>query len=368
MQTTQNDQTSKTDSQPLDILQQFDGLLKTHSIVVTDREILVKLFERIMDLCTQMPKTKLKAAFKAATKQLKEPKQLKESKQPKEHNTKTPPKTKAKEVMVGPDDAADAPTIADLTDVPAVRGRGRPRKNESTTAHDTATDSGEKKRRGRPKKDKTMTISSNDDEDALIAKMMEDVASVQKHEDAMAATMASALDAPSADLTDGEETESECSISPVIVTTTFTASVVEVETDSSKPKSKPVKEVKAQKEFKPKPVKEVKAKPVKAQKEVKTQKEVKAQQQPLAVPVAAPSTHRSPRAENQEVNGRIYLMANFPTHTFSWNGQTYLRTETDNVYDTMTFEMVGVWDHSNHEIIYPFDDEEDDEMLFSEEE
>ena len=73
-----------------------------------------------------------------------------------------------------------------------------------------------------------MTISSNDDEDALIAKMMEDVASVQKHEDAMAATMASALDAPSADLTDGEETESECSISPVIVTTTFTASVVEV--------------------------------------------------------------------------------------------------------------------------------------------
>ena len=61
-------------------------------------------------------------------------------------------------------------------------------------------------------------------------------------------------------------------------------------------------------------------------------------------------------------------MANFPTHTFSWNGQTYLRTETDNVYDTMTFEMVGVWDHSNHEIIYPFDDEEDDEMLFSEEE
>lgn len=122
MQTTQNDQTSESNSQPLDILQQFSGLLKNHSIVVTERENLAKLFECIVELCTQMPKTKLKAALKAATQAPKTKATPKTKAQPK---TKT---TNSKEIMVGPDGAADAPTIADLADVQSARGRGRPRK------------------------------------------------------------------------------------------------------------------------------------------------------------------------------------------------------------------------------------------------
>ena len=55
-----------------------------------------------------------------------------------------------------------------------------------------------------------------------------------------------------------------------------------------------------------------------------------------------------------------------PTNSFSYNGKTYLRTETDNVYDNLTLELIGVWDHANHEIIAAFD--EDDELYFSEEE
>ena len=47
---------------PVDVLQQFDQLLKNHSILVSDRENLTKLFENIVDLCTQMTKAKLKAA------------------------------------------------------------------------------------------------------------------------------------------------------------------------------------------------------------------------------------------------------------------------------------------------------------------
>ena len=34
-----------------------------------------------------------------------------------------------------------------------------------------------------------------------------------------------------------------------------------------------------------------------------------------------------------------------------------------NVYDNITLEMVGVWDHVNHEIVNAFDD---DELCFSE--
>jgi hypothetical protein len=64
-----------------------------------------------------------------------------------------------------------------------------------------------------------------------------------------------------------------------------------------------------------------------------------------------------------EVNGMLCLTPNFPTTSFTCNGRTYLRTETDNVYDTMTREMIGVWDHANHEIIHAFDEDED-EMLF----
>ena len=66
MQTQTQTQQPQT-QQPLDILQQFDVLLKNHSIVVTDRENLAMLFEKIVDLCTQMPKAKLKAALNAAT-------------------------------------------------------------------------------------------------------------------------------------------------------------------------------------------------------------------------------------------------------------------------------------------------------------
>ena len=139
-------QNTTTQVPSLDILQQFDGLLKNHSIVVTDRDILAKLFECIVDLCTQMPKTKLKAALKAATQQPKTkakaiPKTKAIPKQPKQPN-----QSKA-EPMVGPNDAADAPMITDLTEVPAVRGRGRPRKEmNEDNSNSTSSDSGEKKK------------------------------------------------------------------------------------------------------------------------------------------------------------------------------------------------------------------------------
>ena len=63
MQTT----TTTTTTQTPNILDQFSDMLKTHSIIVSDRGTLLRLFENIADLCTQMPKTKLKAAIKAAT-------------------------------------------------------------------------------------------------------------------------------------------------------------------------------------------------------------------------------------------------------------------------------------------------------------
>ena len=62
--------------------------------------------------------------------------------------------------------------------------------------------------------------------------------------------------------------------------------------------------------------------------------------------------------ENKETNGKIYLLDRVPTDSFSFNGKTYLRTETDNVYDNLTHELIGVWDHANHEIIAAFDDDE----------
>ena len=178
-------QTQTNSTQAIDVLQQFDALLKNHSIVVTDRENLAKLFQSLLDLCTQMPKTKLKAAIKAAT-ATQEPKTAKP-------RAKAQPKPKTNlQTMVGPEGAADAPVISDIVAVPVARGRGRPRKAD-TVAEPVATaatiadanpnaETAEKKRRGRPKKDKSVTISSNDDEDALIAKMMADVASMQKDE------------------------------------------------------------------------------------------------------------------------------------------------------------------------------------------
>ena len=379
---------TQTQSNSLDILQQFDLLLKNHSIIVSDRENLAKLFDNIVDLCTQMPKTKLKAALKAATQ---EPK------------TKAQPKPKAKaqskpkEVMVGPDGAGDAPMISDLPLVPLARGRGRPRKvaPETTVAVAEANatpnaETAEKKRRGRPKKDKSVTISSNDDEDALIAKMMADVAIMQKEDEisAQAATATAVASVASAvasvvipdPATDDDETDDECSppqgeftgplmrceemtpradsLSPVIHATSASFQQLEVEVSV---KAKPSKAAKAAKEPKAPKAKEPKAKAVK--------KGANAPVAEIAAPLAsfpaldAPliqpqAQHQMSGPENKESNGKVYLLAMVPTTSFSYSGKTCLRTETDNVYDNLTYELIGVWDHSNHEIIAAFDDEE----------
>jgi hypothetical protein len=405
-------QTTSATSSPLDILQQFDGLLKTHSIVVNDRENLAILFEKIVELCTQMPKTKLKAAIKAATQ---EPKTTK----PKgKAQPKTKAQSKTQESMVGPEGAADAPVISDL---PVVRGRGRPRKAAAAETIAPASEANpnaetaEKKRRGRPKKDKTVTISSNDDEDALIEKMMADVASMQKDEEVVVHT-ASAVAAVEVD-DDETDTDDEMSpiesfsgklmrsvrsdsMSPVIHTPVVQSFDIQVEADvplnavpaskgKKEPKAKVVKEPKAKvtkvtkvtkepkskepkaKEPKSKVAKEPKAKVTKA-------KEANAVAVDVAVDVAVASSvpesivvaskvTNVPLQENTEVNGVLCLTSNFPTTSFTYNGRTYLRTETDNVYDTMTREMIGVWDHANHEIIHAFDEDEE-EMLFSDEE
>jgi hypothetical protein len=376
-QTPQNQNTSATSatSSPLDILQQFDGLLKTHSIVVSDRENLAILFEKIVELCTQMPKTKLKAAIKAATQ---EPKTTK----PK---GKAQPKTKAqpKDIMVGPAGAADAPVISDL---PVARGRGRPRKAAAETtivlasaAENPNAETAEKKRRGRPKKDKTVTISSNDDEDALIEKMMADVDSMQKDDVVQPAAAA---------LADDDETETEDEMSPMIHKPVAQSFDIQVEADvvpmnaapsktKKEPKAKVTKEPKAKepkaKEPKAKVTKEPKAKVTKEPKakEAKEPKAKEAKAVAVAVPVpesivVASKVTNVPLQENREINGMLCLTPNFPRTSFTYNGRTYLRTETDNVYDNMTHEMIGVWDHANHEIICAFD--EDEEMYFSDEE
>ena len=391
MQTTQQPQS-------LDILQQFDVLLKNHSIVVSDRENLAKLFQNLVDLCTQMPKTKLKAALKTATQEPKTTKPRAKA-QPK-------PKTQPKEIMVGPEDAGDAPVISDLAALVA-RGRGRPRKATTdlapiSTANPNA-ETAEKKRRGRPKKDKSVTISSNDDEDALIEKMMADVASMQKNETACPAEMVVIAD-PAADDDDDDETDSIASIqpftgslmrceeltpvavteslSPVVQTSSpYSFQTFEVEVEAPAPQAKAIKATKVTaanetKAPKAKALKEPKAKALKepktkALKEPKTKaKAVKETVTEVAVEVAAPTPLASfsldSCCENKEINGKICLMAKIPTNSFSYNGKTYLRTETDNVYDILTHELIGVWDHSNHEIITAFD--ADDELYFSEEE
>jgi hypothetical protein len=420
---------SQTQSNSLDVLQQFDLLLKNHSIVVSDRENLAKLFENIVDLCTQMPKTKLKAALKAATQEPK-PKPKAQSK------PKAQPKAQPKEVMVGADGAGDAPVISDLPVVPLARGRGRPRKvaPEPTVAVAVAeananpnAETAEKKRRGRPKKDKSVTISSNDDEDALIAKMMADVASMQK-EDEISAQAAAATATATAEsvvipdpATDDDETESVCSVlseftgplmrceemtpradsvSPVIHAASsgsFQQLDVEVSVPAKAPKSKAPKAPKAAKEpvvkapKAPKAAKEPVVKATKAAKEPKAKANAKKGVEkvaevvvaeevvvaPLAsfpaldAPLVLAQQHATSGPENKESNGKIYLMPRVPTTSFSYSGKTYLRTETDNVYDNLTHELIGVWDHSNHEIIAAFDDEEVEEveeLWFSDEE
>jgi hypothetical protein len=368
---------------------------------VNDRENLAILFEKIVELCTQMPKTKLKAAIKAATQELKPT-----TTKPK---GKAQPKTKAqpKDIMVGPDGAADAPVISDLP--VAARGRGRPRKAETiapaSAAADPNAETAEKKRRGRPKKDKTVTISSNDDEDALIEKMMADVASMQEDEDVAQPAAAAADDDDETDTDDemsplqpfsGELMRSvrSDSMSPVIhnsvAASVFEFEEVEADVAVNAAPSKGKKEPKAKEPKAKEPkAKEPKAKEPKAKepkaKEPKA-KEPKAKEpkakEPKAKAVAssvsesivitsvasvASKVTNDPLQENREINGMLCLTPNFPRTSFTYNGRTYLRTETDNVYDNMTLEMIGVWDHANHEIICAFDEDEE-EMFFSDEE
>ena len=368
-----------------DILQQFSDMLKNHSIVVADRANLVKLLENIVDLCTQMPKTKLKAAVKAATK-----------------TPATKPAAKKqpdRETLVGPADAGDCPVMSDL-EAPA-RGRGRPRKADATAAVVTDNDA-EKKKRGRPKKDKTVTISSNDDEDALIAKMIADVKKNAKQSAAVAEpaeedddSTESELEEFSGELIRAEENHSEetspvvaNSVSPVHQVEPIHSDVpIEVEAEveavvvnKTKAKSKQVKEPKVKE---PK-VKEIKVKEPKVKETKVKDTKVKEPKQAIAVEVvpvpatqvvpvsvtaATSSTSSNPLRENKaSSDGNFYLMPNYPRESFTYNGKTYLRTETDNVYDTMTLEMIGVWDHLNHEIITAFDDEEVDELWLSDEE
>ena len=386
-----------------DILQQFSDMLKSHSIVVADRANLVKLLENIVDLCTQMPKTKLKAAVKAAAKT---PAAAAKA------AAKTPATTKkqpVRETLVGPADAGDCPVMSDLK-APA-RGRGRPRKADATAVTDNDA---EKKKRGRPKKDKTVTISSNDDEDALIAKMIADVKKNAKQSAAVAVaeedddSTESELDEFNGELIRAEENHAEenhaeetspvvaNSVSPVHqVEPIHPAVPIEVEAgveagvvNKPKTKSKQAKEPKVKepkvkepkvKETKVKEtkVKETKIKEPKAKEMTKSIADVVPAPATPVVPVPAtsvpatsvPATSATPLRENKaSSDGNFYLMPNYPRESFTYNGKTYLRTETDNVYDTVTLEMIGVWDHLNHEIVTAFDDEEVDELWLSDEE
>ena len=428
-----------------DILQQFSDMLKSHSIIVSDRENLIKLFENIIELCTQMPKTKIKAAVKAA----KEP-----AKEPKAKPTKPTPKPKKSVVatvapmtqeLVGPAEAGDCPMPSDLKPAAAVRGRGRPRKDASVhsvhsvvnvTVAPATTPAGdaEKKKRGRPKKDKLVTISSNQDEDALIAKMIADVKSMKKDEyesgsvtdeseleeftgvlmRAEETTPVAIADADD-DETDSEEESEEKSVSPIHTAMVESEVQIQVEADvlpdppattkvvkgnkgkaSKEPKAKEpkAKEPKAKEPKAKEPkAKEPKVKEPKVKESKATEpkaKEPKAKE-PKVVEVLpelevelenvnnisvepvsphAPVISYVPVRENKaSSDGKFYLMSNFPRVSFSHSGKTYFRTETDNVYDNMTLELIGVWDHLNHEIISSFDDEEEiEELWFSDEE
>ena len=394
MQTqTQNQTTS------VNILDQFSEMLKTHSIVVSDRDNLLKLFENIVDLCTQMPKTKLKAAIKAAT-----PKPATEAKTKKPTAAAAAAAKKksvavaviADDKLVGPADAGDCPVLSDLPKVTS-RGRGRPRKEPSASpASSVQTESSvneaEKKKRGRPKKDKTVVVSSNDDEDQLIANMISDMKALQRSEDAN--TPVHIAD-PDDDESSNETNESSVSpihseithqaVHPAEVETDVTETDVTetdvTETDVTEANSKKTKKAKepkapkakAPKEPKAKETKESKAKAPKESKESKAPKESKATE-PEPAPVAlivpvvpAPASAVPPRENKAQSDGKFYLMHNCPRKSFTYNGATYLRTETDNVYDQLTLELVGVWDHLNHEIITAYDEEEEDIWMSDEE-
>ena len=386
MQTQPQNQTT-----PVNILDQFSEMLKTHSIFVSDRDNLLKLFENIVDLCTQMPKTKLKAAIKAAT-----PKPATEAKTKKPTAAAAAAAKKkavavavaviADDKLVGPADAGDCPVLSDLPKVTS-RGRGRPRKESSASpASSVQTESSvneaEKKKRGRPKKDKTVVVSSNDDEDQLIANMISDMKALQRSEDAN--TPVHIADP------DDDESSNESSVSPIHSEITHQAvHPAEVETDvtetdvteANSKKNKKAKEPKAPKAKAPKEpkAKETKESKAKAPKESKESKESKAPKEskatePEPAPVAlivpfvpAPASAVPPRENKAQSDGKFYLMHNCPRKSFTYNGATYLRTETDNVYDQLTLELVGVWDHLNHEIITAYDEEEEDIWMSDEE-
>ena len=358
-------------------IDQFNDMLKINSIVVNDRETLVRLFDNIIELFTQIPKAKLKAAVKAATK----PPAAAKPPAPK------PPAVK-KLAVVGPADAGVCPLESDLSQ-PVVRGRGRPRKSASvsadvgvdTVAVQTPVGEAEKKKRGRPKKDKSVTNSSNEDEDALIAQMITDAKNT-KINDAL-----------------NEETESDStvSVSPAPNHHHVSQTLLPVENDvqdqdakqaakavkePKKPKAKAVKEPKAAKavnepkEPKAKAVKEPKEPKAKAVKEPKANESkataaqaTAAQVTVSAINIVASATSAAPVRENKaHSDGKFYLMPNYPRSSFTYSGKTYLRTENDNVYDNLTLELIGVWDHLNHEIITSFDDDDENELWMSDEE
>ena len=396
-----NNMQTQTQTQSQDVLQQFSEMLKNHSIIINDRENLVKLFENIIELCTNMPKTKLKAAVKAATK---------ESKTKTKTISKKTVSVAAAEKLVGPTDAGDCPMASDLVK-PAARGRGRPRKDTSGDggAANTATPAGdaEKKKRGRPKKDKSVMISSNEDEDALIAKMISDVKLMKKNEESNGIELASDAESELGEFTGSlmraEETtpvaiadpdeDADNSVSPVHTTIAFeTPMPIEQDVPAVKapkaPKAKVAKEL-AAKEPKAKPAKELKVKvvkepkvnavkepKVKSAKEPKVANESKSETESNAEKVASEvkaikESYDTPYQENQVVNGKIYLMAMIPTEPLTCKGKPYLRTETGNVYDKQSYELVGGWYYKNNQIIAAVDNEEDSEvedLLFSDEE
>jgi hypothetical protein len=87
----------------------------------------------------------------------------------------------------------------------------------------------------------------------------------------------------------------------------------------------------------------------------------------VSVSVPSPAAEVPTRENKAGRDGKFYLMPNFPRSSFTYSGKTYLRTETDNVYDNLTLEMIGVWDHLSHEIITAFD-EDVEELWVSDEE
>ncbi len=371
---------TQTQTSQTDILQQFANMLKSHSIVVSDRENLVKLLENIVELCTQMPKTKLKAAVKAASKP---PAPAADAK--KAPAKKAPAKKNQEETLVGPENAGDCPMGSDIVK-PAVARRGRPRKTAAQTVHndDVATPAAEaeKKKRGRPKKDKTLVVSSNDDEDELIAQMIADVKSLKSAVEPVLEPVVNDDD----DATDTEDEDaiassiasSVVSLSPVvtIMTTTPAADVSDNDNDDVPPaKTKGKGKVTKPKEPKEKATKtkepkEPKEKATKVNKNKSSPAPAPAPAlTPVSVSVPSPAAEVPTRENKAGRDGKFYLMPNFPRSSFTYNGKTYLRTETDNVYDNLTLEMIGVWDHLNHEIITAFDEDEDvEDLLMSDDE